>query len=225
MIRKLILLTALVAPASTHACSVCIAHSLGAALHGFGAQTLPTRHGVVGLSYLTFSKSNAAHHHDDEEVGADHELREFETFQQTSIEAAYGLSGSVMATVSVPFVHKSIRVDDGPSERASGMGDVVLGLTYQLPVVERNRVVTAFEFDIKLPTGDNEKKDEGGDRLEDHLQPGSGTTDVAFGILLSMEDESRPGNLWYGGVRYRANQENKFGFKYGNVLFLSLIHI
>ncbi|MBS1713047.1 MAG: transporter [Armatimonadetes bacterium] len=221
MIRKLVLVSALAAPLSAHACSVCIAHSLGAAIHGFGAQTLHGRHGVVGITYLTFSKSNAAHH-DEEEEGPAHEAREFETFQQTSIEASYGLNSSVMATVSVPFVHKSIRMDDGPTEKASGMGDIVLGLTIQLPVVEKNKVVTAFEFDLKLPSGQNDKRDSEGARLEDHLQPGSGTTDVAFGLLFSMEDETRPGNIWFGGVKYRANQENKFGFKYGNVLFYNL---
>lgn len=208
-------MAAFAASSTTHACSVCIAHALGAALHGFGAQTLHPGHGVIGLSHLIFSKSNET----DEGEGP---AKEFEIFNQTSIEAAYGITGSLMGTASVPFVHKSIRVSDEPSESVSGLGDVALGLTYQLPVVEKNPVVTAIGFEVKLPTGANNRSDEEGNRLDEHLQPGTGSTDFALGVLFTMEDEHQRGNLWYGGLRYRWNEENSHGYKYGNVLFYNL---
>ena len=210
MKKTILILAALSASVTSHAwCSVCIAHALGAMLHGIGAQTMAGGHGVVGVSCFTFSKSTAA---DDNGVPS----REF---YQTNLEASYGICGNLMASISVPFVSKSIALANSPGNSSSGLGDSSIGLTYQLPTSTSGKILTAFRADIKLPTGDNSLKDATGARRDEHEQLGTGTTDGAFGILLSMEDPHITGNMWYAGLRYRTNGTNKFDYKYGNVYF------
>jgi hypothetical protein len=198
-----------------HACSVCIAHALGAALHGLGAQTLAHRSWVVGVNYTTFQKSNA---------GDDPGTFENEEFHQVSLEALYGLTDWFNLRVSVPFIDKTVKLTGMPDENASGLGDIVLGGIYQLKPRVKDRFLTAFTLDLKLPTGNNGRRDSIGDLKEQHLQVGSGSTDVIAGIQLTREGV-HPGSLWLANLRGRVNGTNGRGFHYGDVIFYDVGYV
>ena len=193
----------------SQACSVCIAHMLGAALHGIGAQVLPKGKLVVGVSHLTFQKSNAS-----ESPG----IREFETYKETSIGLAYGLTDQILLSADVPFVDKTIRAD-GESESARGLGDASIGLIVQRKPDDKQPFLFAGGVSVKLPTGANNKRDASGNLLEEHLQPGTGSTDIAFGVAFTKESHGFGSGLWYGGLQARINGRNSRGMQYGNALF------
>jgi hypothetical protein len=195
-----------------HACSVCIAHAIGAALGGIGAQTLPNGQLVVGLSYLTFSKSNG--------TGTPGE-RENEDYSQVSLDFSKGLTDRLMLRGSIPFVDKAMQVTGQPRETAHGLGDVSLGLLYQLPPDIKGKFLTAFNLDFKLPTGANNDRDAAGVLKEQHLQVGTGSTDVSAGVALTWEGKA-PGELWFAGLRGRVNSSNSRHYRFGNVLFYDL---
>ena len=197
---------------SAQACSVCIAHMLGATLHGIGAQVLPKGEVVFGVSHLTFNKSNAG-----EEEGS----REFETYHETTLGVAYGLTDRIMLSASLPSVTKTINSDEG-RQSASGIGDASFGLTYQFKPTDSNPVLSSVGIAIKLPTGENSKRDEEGNLMEEHLQPGSGSTDLSLGYSFTLETGSFGSGLLYGGIQARFNGKNSRDYQYGNALFYNL---
>jgi hypothetical protein len=192
-----------------NACSVCIAHAIGAALHGIGAQTLPNGQLVIGLSYLTFGKSNG--------TGTPGE-RENEDYSQVSLDFSKGLTDRLMLRGSIPFVDKAIQVTGQPRETAHGLGDVSLGLLYQLPPDIKGKFLTAFNLDLKLPTGANNDRDSTGVLKDQHLQVGTGSTDISAGVALTWEGKTA-GELWFAGLRGRVNTENSRHYRFGNALF------
>lgn len=211
-------------PAS--ACSVCIAHALSAALHGIGAQTLGQHRLIVGISYTAFSKSNAGDTPGD---------TEHEDFSEVSLDLSYGLSDRVTVRGYVPYVSKRVQMfheplpynSQGiesfadPAQHSSGLGDAVLGVTYQLPPALKAKFLTAFSLDLKLPTGDNHMKTDTGALKEQHLQLGSGSIDVSPGVSVTWEGK-HPGEIGYAGLRYRLNGTNNRAFRYGNTFFYNL---
>jgi len=210
----ILVLSVFVTPMRASACSVCIAHALGAAMHALGAQTLPNGTVIFGFNYATFTKSNE---------GEDPGTTEHETFNQYSFDVNYGLNDRVVLRLSVPWVDKDIRVTGEQSNNAHGLGDVLLGATFQLPPRANDSVVTAFTLDLKLPTGANNDKDSDGALREQHLQVGTGSTDVILGAEFSMEGSQ--GSMWIAGIRGRINGSNNRHYSFGNVLFYDLGYV
>lgn len=205
------LLLASASVSSASACSLCIAHAWGGGIFGLGAQNLKPHTGIFGISTLGFTKTN-----ESETPG----VLENEVFRQTSLEFSYGLGPRTMLRASLPTVHKSLTVGSDPSETASGLGDFSIGSTIQFPPKPEQKFLMAFSFDVKLPTGSNNAKDETGARKEEHLQLGSGSTDVIVGVAFTGEVGSK-GDLWFGGLRQRVNGTNSEHFHYGNVTLYS----
>ena len=198
----------LVGPSSAEACSLCIANSVGSGVHGVGAQTLP--HGTLVASWntLTFDKSNAT-----EDPGG----RESHRLYQTGLGLNYGLTDQLMVRVDVPYAWHSMRETGMPRERSHGFGDVTLGAFYQLKARPNDKVLTGVFVDVKVPTGPDSRRD-GGQLLEQHLQPGSGSTDVTAGVSVTGEIGHR-GQLWFASLRGRANGSNSRDYHYGDAFF------
>lgn len=192
-------------------CSVCIAHALGASLHGIGAQVLEKKHVVLGFSGLGFDKSNGS----DSSPGLEHER-----YRQVSLDAFYGLSNQVMLRASLPYVTKRISTDGAGAESSQGLGDASVGFTYQLPPGTYKNALIAFTGDIKLPTGTNSARDSGGTLKEQHLQVGTGSTDFQIGVNLTTE--AGVGGLVFGGLGARVNGHNSRDYHYGNALFYNI---
>jgi len=179
-------------------------------LHGIGAQVLQKGQSVFGFTGLAFDKRNAG-----ETTGS----TEHEQFRQVSLDGYYGLTDEVMLRTSIPYVHKRIS-SDGETNTASGLGDASVGLTYQVEPHANDKILVAFTGDLKLPTGQNSKKDSQGDIEEQHLQLGSGSTDVQLGVDLTTEAGEK--GLLFGGVSYRRNGSNRRHYHYGDAVFYHL---
>ncbi len=64
------------------------------------------------------------------------------------------------------------------------------------------------------PTGSNNATTSGGQRLDAHLQPGSGAWSGTTGLHIAL---STPGGTWDASVLDRASGESSHGYRYGNV--------
>jgi len=195
--------------ASSQACSVCIAHAIGAGLRALGAQSLHHGKTIIGFSYLNFAKSN---------VGDVAGTTEKHSQNEYTLEALHGLSDSWMVHVTAPYVMKSLLATGAAPVRTQGLGDITVGANYQLPTSFKNVPVFALSGDVKLPTGPNSLKDSTGTLLDAHSQIGTGSTDFAVGLLATQHLGS---DLAFGSLRYRINGANSSGYRYGQVGFYS----
>lgn len=196
---------------STMACSVCIAHSLGSAIHGIGAQTLHRGDTVIGISFTTFNKSQ-----DGESSGSTESHRQAEY----TVHLLHGMSNQWTLTTDIPYTFKRLSMTGETPIDTRGLGDITIGAKYQVKPKEQDRFLYAFTFDLKLPTGANNLKDAMGDPLEAHSQIGTGSTDLAIGLVATTE--LKRGDLLYGGLSTRINGSNQAGYRYGNVVFYNL---
>lgn len=195
---------------SAGACSVCIAHAIGAAVHAIGAQTLARGSTVVGVDFASFSKSQAGETSGTEES---HWQGEY------SLHIGHGLSDSTMLRLDIPYVAKRLSMTGEETMKTQGLGDIQIGLTHQLPTSPSSKHVIALLADLKLATGKNDLTDDAGDRMEEHSQIGTGSTDLVLGVLATTELKS---GLGFAGLRYRANGANKHHYRYGNALFYNI---
>ncbi len=211
-IRKTFALSAVgFSAAHASACSVCIAHPIGAGLQALGAQTLHKGSVVIGLSYTAFSKSQAG-----DLPGTTERHRQGETM----LDVMKGLDDRWMLRASVPFLTKRMDMTGDPTVNTQGLGDITLGGTYQIPSGLKDKILFATSLDVKLPTGRNGQTDGLGSRLDEHSQIGTGSTDFSLGLLATYEDIQH--QLWFAGLRVRWNGRNGTGYHYGNVLFYNV---
>jgi hypothetical protein len=74
---------------------------------------------------------------------------------------------------------------------------------------------------IKTSWGENDLE-QGGERVDEHAQPGTGSTDVQSGLtLLHLIDER---STLFASTGYRFTGENGHGYEYGDVLLASLAY-
>lgn len=203
--------SAALATASANACSVCIAHAIGAGLQAIGAQVLEKNHMIVGISYESFSKSQ-----DGETPGT----TEKHDQTQMSIDLLKGLNDQVMLRASIPYVYKRLSATGESPIDTQGLGDITLGATYQIKPKTNQKVLLGTTLDLKLPTGKNNLTDINGDRMDEHTQLGTGSTDLSFGLLATMEGGES--NLWFAGLTSRWNGRNGTGYHYGNTVFYNV---
>jgi hypothetical protein len=195
---------------SSQACSVCIAHAIGAGLQAVGAQILHKNSIVVGISYTSFSKSQ-----DVESLGT----KEKHDHNQVTLDVMKGLNDQWMLRASVPYVSKRLSVTGESPIDTNGLGDISIGATYQIKPKLTDKVLFATMFDLKLPTGRNGMTDALGDRMEEHTQLGTGSKDFSLGLLATTEDHEK--NLWFASLTERWNGRNGTGYHYGNTMFYS----
>lgn len=194
----------------SQACSVCIAHAFGAAIHAVGSQTLHKGSTVIGVSYSAFSKSQA---------GEDPGSSESHHQSEIALDILHGLTDEWMLRGNIPYVFKSLEETGEEKVETKGLGDITLGATYQVKPKPNDKVLLAATFDLKLPTGKNNEI-RAGERLEEHSQIGTGSTDFSVGLLATMEDRGR--GLWFAGLRGRWNGKNGDGYRYGNAVFYNV---
>ncbi len=132
---------------------------------------------------------------------------ENKTDQELALEYEYGLTANWTAKVDVPLVDKSV-INDG----STGIGDIALATKYRFlrKDLPGKQFSTSALFQIKLPTGDDDRSP----RL------GSGSTDFTGGLLHGLESRR-----WYYNTdaRFRLNTEGGGGLKKGNKVLLDLV--
>ncbi len=72
---------------------------------------------------------------------------------------------------------------------------------------------------VKTPWGEN-RASAAGERLDEHVQPGTGSTDLFGGFSAVHLLDLR--STLYGSVQYRRTDRNEFGYLYGNTFLANL---
>ncbi len=205
----LLLMVAIVSPRNVPACSQCMCGT------PFPANVLggvvPTQF-TWGLEERYLSKSNAL----DEGPGEEQE-REYRV-------AAFGLWRPLnrLALIGrLPYAFKDL--SSRPlGEAASvasvhGLGDAellaMLGLVQTAGV---HPLLVAVVLGGAAPTGANDLKDASGQRLDAHLQTGTGAWTGTGGLNLAMPAGAT--GVWEASALGRVNGTNDHGYRYGNVL-------
>ncbi len=137
----------------------------------------------------------------------------------------YRPSDRVGMQLRVPYVFKKNEEfptgEDPATTHSDGFGDVAL--RGRLEVARFGGTTApprtlALIADATAPTGSNNLKDDSGERLEAHLQPGTGAWTGMGGAVF---DVALPGSAVSTSVLYRVNGTNGYGYHYGNTLLLN----
>jgi hypothetical protein len=142
---------------------------------------------------------------------------------------AYTLGSRALLVARVPFAQRSLdeRVgDEVEHSEASGLGDPELSAQIRLWSSPLNgdlgrRLSFSATVGVKTDWGENDiEKD--GERLDEHVQPGTGSTDPFFGVsgyyLLNTKSSL------FASAQRRLPGANDFGYRYGDISLLNFAY-
>jgi hypothetical protein len=148
---------------------------------------------------------------------------------RTTLLAAYGLSDRFSVFLRVPYAERDlVEVEGGEPERshAGGLADPEISAQARLwssrfdgDVGVRSSIFLVAG--VKTDWGVNDRTS-GGERLDEHVQPGTGSTDW-FGGLSGFYQVDRHSAL-FASAQYRATGRNEFGYRYGSATLLNLAY-
>ena len=149
--------------------------------------------------------------------------------QRTTLLLAYGFSDRFGVFARLPFSERNLtETDNGEAERshASGLADPEIYAQARLwssgfdgEVGTRASVFAVFG--VKTDWGVDDASREG-ERLDEHVQPGTGSTDWFAG--LSGSYQLNPKSALFVSAQYRQTGRNDFGYRYGRVSLLNLAY-
>ncbi|HTO88973.1 MAG TPA: hypothetical protein VMR54_15745 [Thermoanaerobaculia bacterium] len=202
----------LILPARAFACSMCrcsdpVFSALG--------QGLYTQYGFrVALDWSRLDQSQGA--------GPDFEAQIRNTVTATF---AYGWRERLTFVAQVPYTFNHLTTADGV-ETAEGFGDPVFYIYGRLwssefgPGLGRRAWISAVVA-VKTPWGQNDAT-ENGERLDEHVQPGTGATNLSGGLsALYLLDAN---SSLYASAAYTGTGRNSFGYKYGDNVQANLVY-
>jgi hypothetical protein len=112
-----------------------------------------------------------------------------ETFLTTQVTGFYAITPELTALLVVPYAKKTMReFEEATSEIMTGdataLGDIsLLGrYTFLTRHALDSTAVLAGQLGVKFPTGATDKKNDAGEFMDAHIQPGTGSTDVLLGL-------------------------------------------
>jgi hypothetical protein len=200
-------LIAIGVPARAIACSQCLCGT------PFPADVLG---GVVplqltyGLEERYLSKSNGLEDESGEERQNEHRVAGFAIWRPIDRLALLG---------RLPYNFKEIVTQPegaaSSAERARGFGDAELLALVGLQNIAGPRMTLGLVLGVTAPTGSSELEDDQGERLEAHLQPGTGAWSGTTGLDAAWAAGSGTVTL---GILGRLNGENSHGYHYGDAL-------
>ena len=143
--------------------------------------------------------------------------------------AAYGFSDSFSVFVRVPYSERSlVETEEGETEHVStsGLADPeVYGQLrlwhsgFEGAVGVRSSIYAVAG--VKTDWGED-RASQGGERLDEHAQPGTGSTDWFVGLSGSYQID--PKSALFASVQYRQTGRNDFGYRYGRVQLFNLAY-
>jgi len=198
-------------PSLAHACSQCMCGT------PFPSDVLG---GVVpmqltyGLEDRYLSKENGLEEEPGVEEEREHRIGAFGLWRPTNRIALLG---------RLPYNFKEITEtpDGGPAvkQREQGLGDAELHLLGGLLNTGGKRpTILGMVLGVSAPTGSSNQKDDTGERLDEHLQPGSGAWSGTAGLNVVVSDTH---GMWDASVLGRANGTNSHDHRYGNALLFN----
>lgn len=148
---------------------------------------------------------------------------------RTTLFAAWAPSERIGLFMRVPFAERDlVEVEDGETNRsrASGLAD---------PEIFAQARLWSSKFDgdvgvrsslfvvggVKTDWGDNGVQ-RAGARLDEHVQPGTGSTDWFAGLSGFHQIDRR--SALFASAQYRATGRNDFGYRYGAVRLLNVAY-
>ena len=126
---------------------------------------------------------------------------------------SYTLYDRVVAVARVPFTSRDMTAPDGQTSQ-QGLSDPELYALVRLwssqfaPGMGRRAWISVLGG-VKTAWGQNDAA-RGGERLDEHLQPGTGSTDWFGGLSGVYLFDSR--SSFFGSVQYRRTGTNDFGY-------------
>jgi hypothetical protein len=159
-------------------------------------------------------------------TGTDHEVE-----NRLTAALAYSFGDRVTAVVRVPWSHRDLTStglpgDTGSTTTANGLADPEVYALFRLwtaPLASDvgRRAWISLVGGVKTPWGRNDLSS-GGVRLDEHVQPGTGSTDAFGGVsAFYLVDSS---STVFGSVQYRATGTNDFGYRYGSSALASVAY-
>jgi hypothetical protein len=156
---------------------------------------------------------------------------EFESVRERrmTLLGAYGLSDRFGVFVRIPYSKRVLDLTDAEGtvrDSAAGLADPeVYGQVrlwsspFEGDVGTRSSLFAVFG--VKTPWGENDKQIDG-QRLDEHLQPGTGGTDWFGG--LSGSYQLNPRSALFASAQYRHTGRNDVGYRYGRVTLMNLAY-
>ncbi len=149
--------------------------------------------------------------------------------ERMTIMAAYGISDRFGVFARLPYGNRNLtETAGGESEysSASGLSDPEVYAQARLwssgfegDVGIRSSLYAVFG--VKTDWGENRASD-GGERLDEHVQPGTGSTDWFAGLSGSYQIDPR--SVLFASAQYRNTGRNDFGYQYGRITLLNLAY-
>jgi hypothetical protein len=171
-----------------------------------------------GISAEAGEEALAAKHE-----GHSHATREAVVENRFTTSLSYSFGERAIAVARLPWSSRSLS-EEGASETTRDLADPeVYGLVRLwsakfAPDLGRRAWLSALAG-VKTPWGKNDLAD-GGERLDEHLQPGTGSTDWFGGLsgLYLLDARSSV----FSSVQIRKTGENDFGYEYGDLTLANL---
>ena len=204
---------------SAHACSMCRCgdptfNALGTDVYKDGAFR-------VALDWERFSKQQGILPGEGE---ADLKTTAADLGHESQVEnrfttaLSYTFRERVVAVARVPFTSRELTDPEGRTTQ-DGLSDPELYALVRLwssefaPGLGRRAWISVLGG-VKTAWGQNDVA-HGGERLDEHLQPGTGSTDWFGGFSGVYLLDSR--SSFFGSTQYRKTGTNSVGYKYGNI--------
>jgi len=149
--------------------------------------------------------------------------------ERSTLLVAYGLSDSFSVFARVPYSARRLaETEEGVTEvtRKEGLADPEFSGQFRLwhsdlegDVGVRSSIYAVFG--VKTDWGENNAS-VGGERLDEHVQPGTGSTDWFAG--LSGSYQVNPSSALFLSAQYRHTGRNDFEYRYGRVALFNMAY-
>ena len=203
-----------IVPTPAAACSMCrcsdpVFSALGEGLYSYGGFQ-------IALDWNRLNQTEGA------AGGPDFEAQIRNTLTAT---IAYGWQDRLTVVAQIPYTFNHLTTTDGV-ETADAVGDPSFFVSARLwssPFTQGlgRRAWISVLFAVKTPWGNNDET-ENGVRLDEHVQPGTGATNLTGGLngLYLIDADSSI----YASVAYTGTGRNGFGYKYGNNVQANVVY-
>ena len=149
--------------------------------------------------------------------------------ERSTLLVAYGFSDRFSLFARLPYSERYLtETEDGMSEAAHNSGLADLELSGQLRLWHSDiegdvgiRSSIYAVFGVKTDWGENNAS-VGGERLDEHVQAGTGSTDWFVGLSGSYQID--PSSALFVSAQYRHTGRNDFDYRYGRVRLLNLAY-
>jgi hypothetical protein len=156
--------------------------------------------------------------------GTDHEVE-----NRVTLTLSYSIAERLVLVARVPYSFRNLTTTtsaDSSTVTTHGFSDPEIYALFRLwssafgPGLGRRTWISAVAG-VKTSWGQNDVR-KNGERVDEHAQPGTGSTDV-FGGLSGVYLFDERSSL-FASAQYRGTGRNPFGYKYGNLTMANLAY-